>query len=99
MKNTITTPAEAIQISHTKWWETKGPREVALFQLNEDLLCMPFSVFHECVEKAAHRSVFTHELAFNRDGIIKEILGEAPMPSFEDILNLLPNRKTVIISV
>jgi hypothetical protein len=72
-------------------------RDRATFQLYEELLCMPFDVFHEAIEKALGRPVFTHEFALNTEGIKKELAGEGSAPSFEDIINLIPKDIRVLI--
>lgn len=65
------TKEEAIKLHDSKFWEPLSFAERAKFQMNEPLLCMPFSVFHEAVEKTVGRPVFTHEFAF--DGIREEV--------------------------
>lgn len=88
---------QAIQLYNSKFWEPMSYKDRAIFQLWEDKLCMPFNVFHEAMEKALGRPVFTHEFGLNRDGLKKELLGEAPAPSFEDIINLIPEDKRLIV--
>lgn len=88
---------QAIQLYNSKFWEPMSYRDRAIFQLWEDKLCMPFNVFHEAMEKALGRPVFTHEFGLNRDGLKKELLGEAPTPSLEDIINLIPEDKRLIV--
>jgi hypothetical protein len=91
------TKDEAIALSKTEFWTAMSYRERAMFQMFEDKLCMPFDVFHEALEKTLDRPVWTHELAMNYDGIKKELLGERPAPTFEDILNMIPAEKRVIV--
>ncbi len=88
---------QAIKLYNSKFWEPMSYKDRAIFQLWEDKLCMPFNVFHEAIEKALGRPVFTHEFGLNRDGLKKELLGEAPTPSFEDIINLIPEDKRLIV--
>ena len=88
---------EAIKLSETKFWESMSPRDIAAFQLNEDRLCMPFGIFHDAVEKTLGRSVYTHEFAFNRSGLIAELGGECAAPSLEDILAMFPESKRVVV--
>lgn len=88
---------KAIALYKTDWWKTKTHREIAEFQMLTDELCCPFGVFHEALEKAIGRPVFTHELALNPDGIAGELFGGKPAPSFEDILNLIPKEKRIIV--
>lgn len=88
---------QAIELAESKWWESKTYREIVEFQLFEDRLCMPFDVFHEALEKSLDRPVFTHELAF-RDRIEKEFLGERERPTFDEIINIIPKDKRLIIA-
>lgn len=89
------TKEEAIALHDSKFYETMSYKERAMFQMFEPLLCMPFSVFHEAVEKTLGRPVWTHEFA--DDGIKKELLGQSPAPSMEDIINMIPEDKRMIV--
>lgn len=62
----------AIAIEGSGWWKLYTPREVALAQLRQDRLCMPFGDFHEAVENAVGGSVWTHEFA-GREALIARI--------------------------
>ena len=88
----------AIALLETEFWKTMSARDVALFQLSVHYLCMPFEIFHEALEEVLGRSVWTHEFALNWEGLIKELLGEVKQPSFEDITNLIPKEKLLIIA-
>lgn len=90
------TREEAVAFHDSKAYESMPLRERALFQMNQKLLCMPFGTFHEAVEKTLGRSVFTHEFA-NRAGLLKELLGEKPAPTFDEIMNLIPAEKRVLV--
>lgn len=90
---------KAIELYESEFWKPMSFRERATFQLYCDLLCMPFDVFHEAMEKALGRGVYTHEFGLNRDRLIAELRGEAPAPSLEDIINLIPEDKRVILVV
>lgn len=91
------TKEEAIALAESKFWENMNLPERAKFQLFEPLLCMPFSVFHEALEFALGRPVFTHELGMGLDGIKREFLGERPAPTMEEIINLIPADKRIVI--
>ncbi len=67
------TKDQAIAKSRTEFWKDMNYRQIAEFQIMEDKLCMPFSIFHEAVEKTVGRSVFTHEFGLNVEGIKEEI--------------------------
>lgn len=90
------TEEQAIQLADSKAYEAMSHRERAVFQMNQDRLCMPFDIFHEAVVKTLARSVFTHEFATNKQGIIAELNGDQKSPSFEDIINLIPEEKRLI---
>jgi hypothetical protein len=92
------TKEQAIQLYGSGFWETLSYRDRAIFQLHEDLLCMPWQVFHEAMCKALDRAVYTHEFGMNRQGLQKELMGEIPPPSFEEILELIPQDiRTVLV--
>lgn len=89
---------QAIAFHDSKAYEAMSHRGRALFQMEQNLLCMPFGVFHEAVEKTLSRPVFTHEFAFGgRDRLLKELLGERPAPTFDEILALIPEDKRIVI--
>jgi len=87
---------EAIALGETKFWERMTQEEIAEFQLFTPQLCMPFEVFHKAMEVALGRSVWTHELG-NADGLRAELtLGKEP-PTFQEIIDLIPAEKRVIV--
>ena len=88
---------EAIALHDSKFWEAMSYEERAKFQLFERRLCMPFDVFHEAIEKTLGRPVYTHEFGLNIDGLKKELLGETPPPTMEDIINMIPEEKRVLV--
>jgi hypothetical protein len=93
------TQDEAIKLYESGFWEAMSFRDRAIFQMFEDRLCMPFSVFHEAIEKALDRPVFTHEFGLNRDGLKKELMGKSPAPTLEEIMNLIPAEKRMVVVV
>jgi hypothetical protein len=88
---------KAIALASSRWWEGKTNREIAEFQLFTAELCVPFGVFHAALEDCLKRPVWTHELGLNFAGIVKEFRGDSPAPSFEEIVNLIPEEKRVLI--
>lgn len=92
------TKEQAIKLYASRFWEDMTPREITKFQLFEPLLCMPFDVFHEAVEKTLNRPIWTHEFAYP-ERLRKELLGELPPPSSEEIFNLIPQNKRIILSI
>lgn len=89
---------EAIDFAKSEFWRTLTDEQIAHFQMEQDKLCMPFSRFHEAMEKCLGRPVWTHEFA-DRDGLRNELNGKVSAPSFEEILAKLPTDKTVVIAV
>ena len=90
------TREQAIAFHDNKLWEPMTMQQRAEFQMSQDLLCMPFRVFHEAVSKALERDVYTHEFAF-RDNLRAELMGERKAPTFDEILSLIPEEKRVIL--
>jgi hypothetical protein len=81
---------EALVKVNTKWWEERTDKEIVDFQLYEDRLCLPFSIFHASIEKVLNRSVWTHEFA-DMKGLQAEYEGKRspetnPLDSLERIL-------------
>ena len=91
------TKKEALQIAESNLYSDWSFQQKASFQLRQDRLCMPFSVFHEAVEKTLNRPVYTHELALNRQGIIDEVDGIVGAPSIDEIIALAPEDKVLIV--
>lgn len=93
------TKEQAILFGESQIWADWSHEEIVKFQLFQDKMCMPFSRFHEAIEKVLDRPVFTHEFGLNYDGIVKEYLGEKEKPTFEEILNLIPEEKRIILKL
>ncbi len=93
------TQEQALRLIETRFWEDMSPQQIAEFQLATDRLCMPWAVFQEAVEEALGRPVWTHEFGMNRDGLIRELHGEQPAPSFAEILELIPEEKRIVALV
>ena len=86
----------AIELANSEWWKAYSPKEVALAQLKEPILCMPFDIFHQMVEKAIGRPVWTHEF-IDPSTLIAEINGDINHPTFEEILNKCPNKNKIVV--
>ncbi len=94
------TKEQANALYDTKFWEGMTAREIAESQLSEDLLCMPFDILHGAVEKALGRSVWTHEFGtVGIAGLRAELFEGKPAPTMDDILNLIPAEKRIVIEV
>lgn len=89
----------AIALAATKWWTDLPDKQVAKTGMLITELCLPFEVLHGSVERALGRPVYTHEFGLNYDGIIQELLGERDAPSLEEIMNLIPEQKRIVIQL
>ena len=92
------TKEEAIAFYENKLWEPLSQGQRALLQLEQDLLCMPFNVFHAALEYALGRPVWTHELVA-RESLMAELKGKKDAPTMDEILSLLPKGQLVIIEL
>ncbi len=93
------TEEQAIKLFESKFWEHLSHRQRAEFQFSEPILCMPFEVFHDAMEKTLDRPVWTREFGLNVDGLKKELFDGASPPTLEDILQLIPEEKRVVLAV
>ena len=91
------TKEEAIALYKTEFWSSMTAEEIATFQLFEEKLCLPLDVFHEALEKTLGRPVWTHEFACDLNGLKMELLGERNAPTPEEIINLIPEEKRLLI--
>ena len=91
------TKAEALTLFDARWWESASDREIAGFQLYESKLCCPFSRFHEAVEKTLGRPVYTHEFGLGMDQLKAEFEGRATPATLEQIINLIPAEKRIVL--
>lgn len=91
------TEEQAIKLAESGWWKDKSSEDIVKFQLFEEKLCMDFSDFRKALGDVLKRPVYIHELGFNYDGICKEFLGEKEKPTLQEIINLIPEVKRVIV--
>ena len=92
------TKEEAIAFAESGVWKTWTDEQIVRLQLFQGKLCMPFSRFHEAMNKVLDRPVYTHEFAYP-DELKKEYLGAKKAPTFEEIINLIPADKRIIIQL
>jgi hypothetical protein len=92
------TKEQAIEFAESRIWENWTDHQIVNFQLFQDLLCIDFTRFHEAIEKVLHRPVYTHEFA-KQQSLQKEFLKEKPAPTLEEIINLIPEEKRIIIGI
>jgi len=92
------TEEQAIKMAESEIWKEWNYEQIVRFQLFQRRLCMPFDKFHEAVEKVLDRPVWTHEFAYS-DRIMEEYLGTKEKPSMEEIINLIPEEKRMVIGI
>jgi hypothetical protein len=93
------TADQAVALGKTEFWKTMSDCDIATFQLNEPRLCMPFGVFRKAIESALNRPVYTHEFSMNHDRLKAELRGEKPAPTMEEIINLIPADKRILVAL
>jgi len=95
------TKEQAMAFFDSKIWETENwsYRQIAEFQMFQEKISMPFDVFHEAVEKSLKRPVYIHEFGLNVEGLKKELLGEKEPPTLDEIINMIPKEKRMLILV
>ena len=90
------TKKEAVSLYDSRFWEKLDYEQRTAFQLYEDRLCMPFSIYQEAVEKVLGRPVWTHEFA-KPDRLRQEFEKKRPPPTMEEVIAMLPPLKTVVV--
>ena len=91
------TTEQAIKFAESGIWKEWSDEEIVLFQLFQKKLCMDFSRFHQAMEKVLNRPVYSHEFGLNYDGLVKEFLGEKSEPTIDEIINMIPEEKRLLI--
>lgn len=91
------TKDQAIEFYESGAWKEMSLSQRAEFQMLQDKLCMPFGIFHEAVGKTLGRPVYTHEFGLNRDGLIAELFEGKEPPTFQEIMEMIPAEKRIII--
>lgn len=91
VKERITEEQAKILIK-SRFWKRMTDREITIFQLLENRLCMPFGVFHEAVEKALKRPVWTHEF-IDPAGLLLELFRISKRPNMQEIIGKLPCKR------
>lgn len=90
------TKEQAIAFYQSGAWEALDLMERARFQLEQRKLCMPFEKFHEAIEHALGRPVWTHEFA-KIDRLKDELYERKPKATLEESINLIPAEKRIIL--
>jgi len=90
------TVAEAVAFHDSGAWKEMTPEERFRFQLNQALLCMPFSEYHKAAEESLGRPVWTHEFA-DLQSLRDELDGKTRKATMADILDKIPADKRVLL--
>jgi len=93
------TKEQVIAFADSGIWKGWTNEQIVRFQLFQRKMCMPFSRFHEALEDVLKRPVYTHEFAFNPGGIELEYLGEKEPPTFNEIIEMIPEDKRIILNL
>jgi hypothetical protein len=89
----------AIKMSDSKWWEGMEPRKAAIIAISTAELCCPVSVFWEILSNALGRAVYTHEMVWGFKNLYLEIIGEKDTPTLQEIIELIPEEKRLVIQL
>lgn len=90
------TKEQAIKFADSNLWEKMSYKQIVDFQLFQQKLCMPFSIFHQAMEEMLKHPVFTHSFAF-RDNLVEEYIGDKEVPLVDEVLKSLPKEELNII--
>ena len=89
---------QAIKIYESDIWKDMTHEQIVKLQLFQRFLCVPFNRFHQAMENVLNRPVFTHEFA-SPDSLRAEYLGEKQPPTLDEIINLIPEEKRIVIDL
>jgi hypothetical protein len=93
------TPEQAVKFAESEVWKTWDNEQIVRLVLFQRFLPVPFERFHEAIESVLGRPVFTHEFGMNYVGIVEEFLGSKPKPTLQEIIDLIPEEKRLILNV
>lgn len=93
------TKEQAIAFYQSKVWESWTDEQIVRLQFFQEKLCLPFDVFHKAITNVLGRDVYTHEFGLNYQGLIEKYLGVKVPPTFEEIINMIPEDKRIMLSL
>ena len=90
------TRGEAIQFAASGIWRTWSDLQIVRLQLFQNRLCLPLDIFFPAITRVLHRPVWVHEFTTtNIEQLRAEYLGDRPMPTWDEIIALIPPEKRV----
>jgi hypothetical protein len=92
------TKDQAIAFYHSNVWVDWDVQRIVRFQLFQKKLCMPLNVFYKAITEVLGRPIYSHEFAF-RDVIVEEYLGVRPIPTLQEVLDLAPAYKCIVVEM
>ena len=95
--HTSLTRKQATALYDSSFWESLACVERARFQLSEERLCMPFDVFVDAVQRSLGRTVTVGEF-LNTKALLSEITGEHEPLEIDELLELVPEDKRVLLA-
>lgn len=90
------TKEQAILIYDSGIWQDWSDEEKVRFQLYQNRLSMPFDEFHSALEVVLNRPVYSHEMFEN---LRAEFEGKQPAPTLDELINMIPADKRLIIKM
>lgn len=87
----------AVALANSKFYENLTPEQIAIFQLFQSRLCMPFGVFHKAVDKFVP-GVSTIGFGLMVDELQNEVRGSKGPPTLEEILSFMPDHLKALCS-
>jgi hypothetical protein len=86
----------AIEIAESGLCSELDSDVLALAQLYNDHLFCKFDLFHTAVEELLGRGVWTHEFA-DIERLRNEAAGIIPSPSVQEIMEMIPEEKRIVV--
>ena len=92
------TQEQAIAFYESGVWVKWTGEQLVAFQLWQPLLCIPYSIYRELLEKVLGRGVQTVEVGLNRRGLQDEYLCKHEQPNMQIFIDLLPEDKKYLLT-
>lgn len=90
---------EAITFAQSNVYENWTDEQIVRFQLFQKKLCLSdFGIFKKAMSTVLDRPVYTHEFVDTKS-LISEYLGEKEPPTLEEIINLIPKDKRILLQL